>query len=95
MKLSYPIILTPVENGWFVVDVPDFAISTQGQNYDDALYMAQDAICACALSLLDNGYDIASPSPADPIHEENDIVTWLDVDLDEYRRLHELVVQPA
>jgi antitoxin HicB len=43
--LSYRVILEPAEEGGFLVRIPSFPhIHTEGDNREDALRMAQDAI---------------------------------------------------
>jgi len=43
MKAVYPIVLTK-DGQYYIVDVPDFGISTFGKSMYDAIKMARDAI---------------------------------------------------
>ncbi|MDR1747458.1 MAG: type II toxin-antitoxin system HicB family antitoxin, partial [Spirochaetaceae bacterium] len=56
----YPIILTPDESG-YVVTVPDLEINTQGNNLEEAIYMARDAIGAWGICQQDFGREIPQP----------------------------------
>jgi predicted RNase H-like HicB family nuclease len=84
MTKAYPIILTPDTDG-YVVTVPDLEINTQGNDLDEAIFMARDAICAWGLCQQDAGRVIPEPSGTVPAHETNEIVSWIDIDFAEYR----------
>lgn len=85
MTKVYPIILTP-DTGGYVVFVPDLDINTQGNNLAEALFMARDAIGAWGICQQDNGREISEPSIAEPPHEPEEMVSWIDIDFDQYRR---------
>lgn len=85
MRKAYQIILTPDENG-YIVFVPDFDSGTQGKNLADAMYMARDLIGIMGITLQDMGKDIPEPGIAECTSEENEIVTYVDVDFEEYRK---------
>ena len=51
LKNSYPIILTP-DAGGYVVEIPDFAIGTQGDSIPEAMEMARDAIGLMGIDFL-------------------------------------------
>ena len=90
MKQAYPIILTPAENGEYVVYSPDLNINTSGKDLADAIFMAEDAISLCGITLQDLGKPIPSPS-ADPIHCSGDeISAFAVVDFDAYRRANDM-----
>lgn len=42
MNTAYPIILEPAEEGGYIVTIPDFDVSTQGDDYAEALFMARE-----------------------------------------------------
>ena len=44
MKQCYPIILTKMDEGGYLVYVPDMDINTSGTDLSNALEMAKDAI---------------------------------------------------
>lgn len=92
MKNSYPIILTPEENG-FTVFIPDFNINTQGDNLTEAIEMARDAIGLMGIDMEDDGKAIPDASDVKAIHHAaNEIVSIVDVDFAEYRRKNEMKV---
>lgn len=88
MRKAYQIILTPEENG-YTVFVPDFDCGTQGTDLADAMYMARDVIGIMGITLQDIGKEIPEPGIAECVAEADDIVTYVDVDFDAYRRKHD------
>lgn len=89
MKKIYSIILTPAQEGGFVVYIPDFDINTQGDTLEEALFMARDAISLVGITKEDMGQKIPEPSSVIPSHSHNEAVAFVDVDFDEYRMLHD------
>ncbi|MDR3050140.1 MAG: type II toxin-antitoxin system HicB family antitoxin [Oscillospiraceae bacterium] len=89
MIKAYPVILTP-DTGGYVVTVPDLEINTQGDTLADALYMARDAIGAWGICQQDAGRAIAEPSATEPPHEAGELVSWVDIDFDKYRRASDM-----
>ncbi len=89
MKAVYPIILTPAERG-FVVTVPDLQINTEGDDLNDAIEMARDAIGLWGITEQDAGRAIPAPRTVAPAHEANEIVSLVDIDFDAYRRATDL-----
>jgi predicted RNase H-like HicB family nuclease len=88
MLKAYPIILTPTKSG-YVVFVPDFEINTQGGTIAEALFMARDAIGLVGITKQDLNQPIPEPSITEPPHGSNEMVSWVDIDFDEYRRKHD------
>jgi predicted RNase H-like HicB family nuclease len=88
MKAAYPVILTPSSNG-YVVYVPELDINTQGTDITNAIEMARDAIGLWGICEEDMGRSIPGPSGRWPEHSPDEIVTLVDIDFDEYRRLHD------
>ena len=88
MKTVYPIILTPAERG-YVVTVPDLDINTEGANISDAIEMARDAISLWGICEEDEGRTIPNPLCFSPPHDDNEIVTLVDVDFAAYRKASE------
>jgi predicted RNase H-like HicB family nuclease len=83
LKKSYSVILTPDASDGkpgYSVYVPDFDIGTQGYDYDDAIYMARDAIYQVGLSLLDEGYPVPEPSSVEYTPQSGQIPASVDVD---------------
>lgn len=90
MKLAYPIVLTPVKEGGYAVNVPDLDIYTQGKDIADAMYMARDAIGMWICYEQDEGRPIPKPNQITNIKiEPEEIKTLVDIDADEYRRAHD------
>lgn len=89
MTKVYPVILTPTKNG-YVVTVPDLDINTQGKDLAEAIYMARDAIGLWGICEQDDGRNIPEPSTSEPQHDSNDLVSWVDIDFDKYRRANDM-----
>ena len=88
----YPIILTP-DTGGYVVSVPDLDINTQGADLAEALGMARDAIGAWGICQEDAGRAIPEPSKSEPPHEADELVSWVDIDFDKYRRASDMTCE--
>jgi len=86
---AYPIILTPTERG-YVVTVPDLNINTQGKDIVEAIYMARDAIGLWGITEQDDGRKVPEPSTIEPVHEPNELVSWVDIDFDKYRKANDM-----
>ena len=90
LKNSYPIILTP-DAGGYVVEIPDFAIGTQGDSIPEAMEMARDAIGLMGIDMEDDGKSLPIPSTLESVSKgPGDIVTLVDVDFTEYRRQNDM-----
>ena len=90
LKNSYPIILTP-DAGGYVVEIPDFAIGTQGDSIPEAMEMARDAIGLMGIDMEDDGKSLRIPSTLESVSKgPGDIVTLVDVDFTEYRRQNDM-----
>lgn len=91
MKGVYPILLTQGDS-FIVVSIPDFGINTQGVDTAEAIYMARDAIGLMGIDMQDKGEMLPKPSVASEIEKENenDLITLVDVDFDEYRRKNDM-----
>ena len=92
MIKAYPIILTQ-ESAGYTVYVPDLEINTQGHDLAEALYMARDAIGAWGIYQQDAGRAIPEPSSTEPPHKENELVSWIDIDFDKYRRASDMTYE--
>lgn len=93
MTKVYPVILTSTDIGselGYAVYVPDLNINTQGYDMAEAIAMARDAIGIKGICEQDEGRAIPEPSVAEPAHEAGDIVTWVDIDFDKYRRANDM-----
>ena len=90
MKNAYPVILTKGKTH-IIVFVPDFNINTQGKDFFDAIEMARDAIGLMGIDMEDDNEKIPDPSEFSEIVKNNDdVVTLVDVDFDEYRRMNNM-----
>lgn len=89
MKAVFPVILTPSEPG-YLVTVPDLELNTQGEDIANAIEMARDAIGLWGICQEDEGKEIPTPSTQLPPHQENEIVTFVDIDFSAYRRANDL-----
>lgn len=86
MKKSYPVILITEAKGYSVY-IPDFDISTQGDDLTDAIEMARDAIGLMGISLEDEGRIIPKESKLKNIScKDNETTTLVDIDFAKYRR---------
>jgi predicted RNase H-like HicB family nuclease len=89
MKSIYPILIQDdKEENCYIVDIPDFEISTWGKTILEAIENARDAIGLTAITIEDDGDKLPVPSELKDIKEENDsdIITLVDVDIDQYRK---------
>lgn len=89
MLKVYPVIFTPTNSG-YVVTVPDLDINTQGKDLAEAIFMARDAIGLWGITMQDDGRLIPEPSTIEPEHEADEIVSWVDIDFDKYRRANDM-----
>jgi len=85
MKKAYPVILTPDDFGYFVT-IPDIDRNTQGSDIAESIYMAREALGAWAVCEQDAGRYVPEPSPTVPKSADGDILTYVDIDFDEYRQ---------
>ncbi len=88
-SIYYPIVLHPADEGGYVVDIPDLEIGTQGETIAECIEMARDAIGLWCICRQDDGKIIPEPNTTSPKHQEGDIVTLVDIDIDAYRRAND------
>ena len=89
MKLAYPIVLTPAEQGYSVY-VPDLDINTDGDSLANAIDMASDAIGLWGISAQDMGPEIPMPSAALPVCTAGQTAAYALVDFEAYRRANDM-----
>lgn len=85
IKEAYPIVLRPDGDGYYV-HIPDFDSGTQGDTIAEAMEMARDAIGILGIDMQDDGEALPKPGSVNFSKEDGDIVTFVDVDFDEYRK---------
>ena len=88
MKNIYPVVLTPVENG-YIVSVPDLNIDTQGADIAETLDMARDAIGLWGITQQDYGREIPEAKNLKPPCENDEIIALVDIDFEAYRMKHD------
>lgn len=86
MKLIYPAIFYPCEEGGYTVTVPDLpGCVTEGDDLPEAVFMGEDAAAGWILSELEDGQEIPPASPINAIHPDADgFVSLLSLDMDAY-----------
>jgi len=87
MKLSYPAIFYPCEEGGYTVVVPDLpGCVTEGDTLAEAILMGIDAASGWVLDELEDGRPAPKASPIDAIKpdEEGGFVNVLALDMDDY-----------
>lgn len=88
MKACYPIILTEMDEGGYLVYVPDMQINTTGTDIGNALEMAKDAIELCGVGYEDENLSVPEPSDLSEIKaKKGEIVLAVNVDFEAYRRM--------
>lgn len=89
-KQVYPVVISKEGSGYYV-DIPDFNSATEGKDLADAIYMARDCMGMLGITYQDEGKEIPTPNTSLVVKEnEDDIVTYVDVDFDDYRRKHDM-----
>ena len=82
MKLTYLSCFYPVENGHYVVDIPDLGCSTQGDCLSSAIEMAADAAAGWIFESLEHGESLPNASDIkDIIPDEGGFVSAILIDL--------------
>ena len=86
MKLVYPAILIPSEEGGYTVEVPDLpGCVTEGDDMAEAILMAVDAASGWVLTELEDGNKAPEATPIEDIKTEGDQFTSVIVlDMDAY-----------
>lgn len=76
-KQVYPVVFTPCDEG-YLVDVPDFDITTEGRDLADAIDMARGAINLMGITLEDEGKEIPVASDIRAVSLEQGAVLHAD-----------------
>ena len=93
MKNVYPVFFTKTNEN-ILVEVPDFSILTEGNDMNDAMEMARDAIELECVSMEDNNEKIPSQSDLKDLditkgtfaNDGETIVSFVDIDSAIYRK---------
>lgn len=87
--MAYPVVITK-DGPDYLVYIPAFNIDTAGKSIADAIEMARDAIGLVGIEFEDEGKKLPDPLEGEIVKEkEDDIVTYVDIDFDEYRMKHD------
>lgn len=85
-QYTYPFVLTPKETG-FTIYIPDFDITTECSNLNEATEAAKSAITVMGLAMDVNNDPIPRPSKAEDIKpDRGGIVSVVEVDFSIYRK---------
>lgn len=89
-KYVYPAIFTPEEKGRYSVFFPDLeGCYTCGDNLQDALFMAEDALAFVLYDYESKGRVIPEPAKAEDIEKsDGEFVNYVACDTVEYVRMH-------
>lgn len=86
MKLYYPAIFIQNEDG-YTVEFPDLpGCVTQGDDFEEAFEMAEDAASGWILTSIEDGEDVPSPSPVGSIDCSKGYVNYIPLDIGEYAK---------
>lgn len=89
MKRAYPVFIyyDPEDVVPYYVEVPDFDRGTQGQDFAEALEMADDLVNDLIVTYQDRKIPVPEPSsPNDLKPDEGGVVSWVIANPDEYRK---------
>ena len=87
-KYAYPAIFTPEPDGSYSIVFPDLKnCFTCGDNLEDGIEMAEDALALVLYGYETDGKEIPAPSvPTDIALSEGDFVNYIACDTMEYRK---------
>ena len=90
MKYIYPAVFTSEKDGSFSVSFPDLeGCCTFGNNLQDALDMAEDALCLMLYDMEVDGREIPSPSTINALAlKPDDFASLVHCDTEFYRRFY-------
>ncbi|MDR1559093.1 MAG: type II toxin-antitoxin system HicB family antitoxin [Clostridiales bacterium] len=84
----YPVVFSPTEQGGYCVYAPDFkGCITEAEDYAEGITKIRDGLCGMLYILERDRLAIPMPTPIDQVERDpGDVVSLVDVSLDEYRR---------
>lgn len=90
MKYAYPAIFTKESNGFFSITFPDLeGCHTCGDNLQDGLEMAEDALALTLYGYETDGKPIPAPSAlSDLTLADNEFANYIACDTLEYRKMY-------
>ncbi|MCC8097710.1 MAG: type II toxin-antitoxin system HicB family antitoxin [Eubacterium sp.] len=91
MKLVYPAVFYPEDEGSYSVIIPDLNdLATQGESLADAIYMAEDACGLYIYTTIKDGEEVPKASDIDEIilDEEGAFVNLICIDMTEFAKKH-------
>lgn len=86
MRNTYPVIFTRSADGGYTTFSPDFNTGTQGDEITEAIRMTRDMIALLGIDMLDDGEDLPPFSVEGFGLKDDEVISFVDVDFDEYRR---------
>lgn len=88
-SVAYPVLIYKEED-MYLVRIPDFSDGvTQGYDFADAIYMARDYIGINMVCMTQDNETIPSPNSVSFEIGENETLTYVDIDYEEYKRKHD------
>lgn len=84
-RLAYPVLMKRTDDGYYI-KIPDFDIATQGNDIADGMDMARDAIGLMSIDYQDEKKEIPVPNSVEFDETDFDVKTFVDIDLEEYRK---------
>lgn len=93
MKNVYPVLFTKADD-CILIEVPDFDILTEGNDMNDAIKMARDAIELKCVEMEDLNMKIPNPSKLEDVNvntgtfceDGETIISFVDIDSSVYRK---------
>jgi predicted RNase H-like HicB family nuclease len=91
MKYVYPAVFHPEQESGFSIYFPDIARgATQGESIAECIEMAEDFLCLALYRMEEDQAQIPAPTHIKAINVSNDdIVTLISTDTDDYRRYYD------
>ena len=84
-KYSFPAIFTPEESGKFSINFPDVNCYTQGEDVEDGIEMAQDALCLMLYDMEQRGEEIPKASDIEKLTKSgSQLIFMISCDTQEY-----------
>lgn len=90
MKLVYPAIFIPSEEGGYTIEFPDLpGCVTGGDDIVEAIFMAVDAASGWVLTEIEDGNKVPKATPIENIKvDNNQFVNFIALDMDDYAAKH-------